>query len=99
MCVCEHNGISTIVSVLDAPPPTVPDKAKIKRKILFFLERRTLSINQVSERVGCDRKVAYEMVRALKLARQITVAYRTVVRYDIQGPGRKTHVVAFYRAR
>lgn len=95
------NGITAIVADRErcsAPRPIVKP-APAKSMLLFWLARRTLCAADLAERTGMPIDTVRVHLTQLKLSRNIFEVYRRVVEYDREGPGRKRHVVRYYKAR
>lgn len=95
------NGIAAIVADrerMDAPRQFTRPAPK-RALILWWLSKRTLSSRELAERTGMDVDLVRVLVAQMRRDRQITVSYRRVVEYQVEGAGRKRHVVNCYRAR
>lgn len=97
-----NNGITAILAD-DArrSVPRLPTKpAPTREKLLFWLRRRTYCATELAQRVGVENVDSLRWtLTKMRLDRQIYVVYRRLVEYEIEGPGRKRHMVSYYRAR
>jgi len=95
------NGISVILADDErrSAPRQPARPAPVREKLLFWLRRRTLCAAELAEKTGVDLEVVKVTLVGMRVDRQVHVVYRRVIEYELDGPGRRRHLVSYYRAR
>jgi len=96
------NGITAILAddARRSVPRPLLKHAPVREQVLFWLRRRCLCAQDLAAKLSVENvDTLRRTLTAMRLDRQIYVAYRRVVEYDVEGPGRKRHLVSYYRAR
>ena len=96
------NGIAAILAddARRSQPRRLLKHAPVRQQVLFWLRRRTYCAPELAEKMGVENvRVLRKTLALMRMDRQIYVAYRAIVESEIDGPGRKRHLVSYYRAR
>lgn len=96
------NGISAILAddARRSQPRRLLRHAPVREQVLFWLQRRCLCASDLAVRLRIENvRTLRATLTSMRLDRQIYVVYRRMVEYDVEGPGRKRHLVSYYRAR
>lgn len=75
-----------------------PCLAPCKARILEHLQRRCLNAAGVAERTGMSLRAVEQAIYEMRVAGLAHVAYRAIRVHEVVGPGRRRHVVNYYRA-
>lgn len=94
------NGIAAIVADCERMAQPVARDTAQRRQVLFWLRRRCLCAEELAAKLGVVRVDTLRMtLTRMRLDRQICVVYRKWVEHELDGPGRRRHLVSYYRAR
>jgi hypothetical protein len=78
--------------------PRVNRVAPCKEHILGCLRRRCMSATEVAEITGMQLRAVRQAVYEMRVMGMVHVSYRTILAYEMTGPGRRRHIVNHYRA-
>mgnify|MGYP001045671801 FL=1 len=96
------NGISVILADDERrSQPRRPLKhAPAREQVLFWLRRRTMCAVDLAAKLGIENvDTLRTTLTRMRIDRQIYVVYRRIVEHEIDGAGRRRHLVSYYRAR
>lgn len=94
----QTSPFGAMVAALLPKPPERDRRLTIGDAAVFYLRNRVMSAAQLAERLEMPVNRMRVEITMLRAAGRVVVAYRRTVHYDLTGPGRRDHVVRYYRA-